>query len=290
MTTLLRSLVFLLAVTTAFAQSDSKAPKFPPASPTATLKQHIGLTDISVVYSRPGVKGRKVFGGITPYGSVWRTGANEPTLVTFSTDVALNGTAIPAGTYALYTIPQKDEWTIIIYKDTKLWGAFGYDQSKDFVRFAAKPVHLSHSVESFTIDFADLKDDSATLLLRWEKTEVPIHLELPQLVSTVSASIEAFAASSAKKTAGFDYNAANFYLQHGPDLDKALQYADAMIATGDAGSYEGMYVRAKVLQLKGDKAGAAEAAQKSKDAAVKREGPQTPWVQMNDDILAAVRE
>jgi len=290
MTTLLRSLVFLLAVSTSFAQFGPKAPKFPPASPTSTLKQQVGLTDITVVYSRPSLRGREMIGGVNPYGSVWRTGANEPTLVTFSTDVALNGTPIPAGTYALYTLPGKDEWKIIIYKDTKLWGAFGYDQTKDLVRFTAKPISISHKVETFVIEFTNLKDDSATMLLQWGKMEVPIQVTLPALVSTLSAQIEAYAPHATAKDDGFYYNAANFYLNHGPDLEKALHYADAMIALHTAAFYEGLYVRAKVLQLKGDKAGAAEAAQQSKDAAIKREGPQTGWVKMNDDILASVRE
>jgi hypothetical protein len=287
---ILRSLVFLLALSTALAQPGNSAPKFPPASPTATIKQQVGLTDVTIVYSRPSLRGRTMIGGANPYGAVWRTGANEPTKITFSTDVTLNGTAIPAGTYSLYSIPGKDEWTIIIYKDTKLWGAFGYDQSKDLVRFKAKPITISHRVESFTIEFTNLQDDSAIILLQWDKMEVPIHLQLPNLISTLSAQIETYQPTGTKKDSGFYFNAANFYLNHGPNLDKALHYADAMISLHTEDFYEGMYVRAKVLQLKGDKAGAAAAARQSKDAAIKREGPQTGWVKMNDDILAAVRE
>src|SRR5208282_6301304 len=115
---------------------------FPAASPACTLKQRVGLTDIEIVYSRPGVKGRTIFGGIVPYGQVWRTGANQATKISFSTPVKLEGNEIPAGTYALFTIPGENEWTIIINKNTNQWGAFQYNEKDDFVRFKVTPATL----------------------------------------------------------------------------------------------------------------------------------------------------
>src|SRR5436190_414497 len=119
----------------------AQAPKvdFPAASPGGTLKQRVGLTDIEISYSRPGAKGRPVFGGLRPYGELWRTGANGATTVSFSTDVKLNGVPIPAGKYALYTIPDKKEWTVIISKDTKA-SVFNYSETNDLARFKARPV------------------------------------------------------------------------------------------------------------------------------------------------------
>jgi hypothetical protein len=166
----------LVFTTGLFAQ----APKvdFPSASPTASLKQHIGLTDIEIVYSRPGVKGRTIYGGIVPYDVVWRTGANASTKISFTTPMKFNGTEVPAGRYALYTIPSEKEWTVIISRDTNSFGAFGYKQENDLVRFKATPVKLAEPVETFTIDINDIRDKSATLNLIWEKTRVPIKLEV----------------------------------------------------------------------------------------------------------------
>src|SRR6186713_1363981 len=131
--------------TAALAQSPA-APKitFPEASPAASVSQRIGLTDIQVTYNRPGAKGRTVFGGLVPYGHVWRTGANNATKISFSTPVKLNSTAIAAGTYELFTIPGKDEWTVIIHKNMSQWGAYTYDEKNDVARVKAKPVALTN--------------------------------------------------------------------------------------------------------------------------------------------------
>src|SRR5664279_351842 len=157
-----------LTLTAGLFAQDPKI-QLPKLSPAATLKQTVGLTDIEINYSRPSLKGRVVVGKIDPYAKVWRTGANASTKITFSTPVKLNGTEIPAGAYALYTIPGEREWTIIVYKDTSLWGAFGYDQKNDLVRIPATAVKLADSVETFTIDINDLRTESATLNLIWDK-------------------------------------------------------------------------------------------------------------------------
>src|SRR4029077_549934 len=125
--------------------------EFPQASPTCTLKQRVGLTDIEINYSRPRAKGRPIFGGLVPYGEVWRTGANNATKIIFSTPVKLEGKDIPAGTYALFTIPGEKEWTIIINKGAAQWGAFQYDEKVDVVRFKVTPVQIPEPIETFTI-------------------------------------------------------------------------------------------------------------------------------------------
>jgi hypothetical protein len=161
-----------------FAQAPK--PETPAASPACTLKQRVGLTDIEIVYARPGMKGRQVFGGLVPYGKVWRTGANQATKITFSAPVKLADADVPAGTYALFTIPGEKEWTIILNKTSSQWGSFRYDEKADLVRVKAVPVSLAEPVESFTIDLNDLRDDSATLNLIWEKTRVPVKLSVPK--------------------------------------------------------------------------------------------------------------
>jgi hypothetical protein len=170
------SSVFLAAGV--FAQP-AKAPSVV-ASPPCTLKQRVGTTDIEVAYSRPGAKGRTMLGDHEPYGKVWRTGANEATKITFSAPVKLNGAEVPAGTYALFSIPGESEWTIIVNKGAKQWGAFRYDEKEDLVRVKATPVKLAEAVETFTIDLNDIRDDSATLNLIWEKTRVPVKLSVPK--------------------------------------------------------------------------------------------------------------
>jgi hypothetical protein len=195
---------------------------FPAASPTATLKQHIGLTDIEITYSRPSVKGRAIYGGIVPYDQVWRTGANASTKISFSTPVKLNGNEVPAGKYALFTIPGEKEWTVIISKDTNGFGAFNYKTENDLVRFKATPVKLAEtSIETFAIEFNHIRDESALLELVWEKTVVPIKLEV-EVVSKVVPQVEAAMASPDKKQPQFYYQAATFYFNHDLDLKKAL--------------------------------------------------------------------
>src|SRR5688572_5077837 len=114
--------------------------EFPKASPTGVLKQRFGLTDVEIEYSRPSVKGRKIFGTLVPFGQVWRTGANDATKITFSTDVKLGGEAVPAGSYALFTIPTASEWTVILSKVTGTWGSYAYDAKDDLLRVKVKPV------------------------------------------------------------------------------------------------------------------------------------------------------
>ena len=159
---------------------DLKAPapqvEFPQASPTETIKQRVGVTDIGIVYSRPSAKGRVMLGGNNPYGQVWRTGANSATRVSFSTAVTVQGSPVDAGTYELFTVPGKDEWTIILQKAGNQWGAYAYDVKNDILRVTAKPVALADPVETFTIDINDIHSDSATLDLIWEKTLVPVKL------------------------------------------------------------------------------------------------------------------
>jgi len=166
----------LFCASVSFAQSAKT--QAPAASPACTLKQRVGLTDIEIDYSRPGVKGRAIFGGLVPLDKVWRTGANAATRITFSTPVKFNGADVPAGTYSLFTIPGQNEWTVILNKTANQWGAFHYDEKDDLLRVKATPVALDTSVETFTIDINDIRDDSATLELIWDKTRVPVKLSL----------------------------------------------------------------------------------------------------------------
>ena len=157
--------------------SGLRAGEGPAPSPGCTIKQHVGTTDIEIVYSRPGVKGRKIFGDLVPYGQVWRTGANAVTKITFDKPVKFEGTEVPAGAYGLFTIPGEKEWTVIIYKDPSI-SPFDYKEADDFARVKVTPKNLTEPVETFTIGVNDIRDDSATLNFIWDKTRVPVKLSV----------------------------------------------------------------------------------------------------------------
>ncbi len=266
----------------AFAQAQQNI--FPVPSPECTLKQRVGLTDVEIVYSRPGVKGRQIYGGLVPFGEVWRTGANNATKVTFSSDVKLNGTAIPAGTYALFTIPGEKEWTIIINKGAKQWGAFQYDEKMDLARFKATPAKLPEPIETFTIEFNAIRDDSARLDLIWEQTVVPIKLETDltspaQMVPKIEA---AMAGEGRQKPY---YQAAMYYYDHEQDLQKASKWIDAAIAQREA--HYVVHLKAKILAKLGDKAGAIAAAKRSTELAIKAKD--NGYVKLNEDLIASLK-
>jgi len=267
-------------------RGSAQAPKleFPSPSPTSTLKQRVGVTDIEIVYSRPGKKDRTIFGGLVPYGEVWRTGANASTKISFSTPVKLNGHEIPAGKYALYTIPGESEWTIIIYKNPNLSGASNYDQKDDLVRFTTQPVDIAEQVETFTIDVGDIRDDSAMLYLLWDHTLVPVKFEV-DLVSKLGPQIEAAMTSSEGQKPYFQ--AAMFYYDHDLDLQKARKWADAAVKEHEA--YYNVYLQAKILAKLGEKDAAIAAAKHSSELAVKAEGPKSGYVKMNDDLISSLQ-
>ncbi|MGH8024179.1 MAG: DUF2911 domain-containing protein [Limisphaerales bacterium] len=259
---------------------------FPAASPLCTLKQRVGLTDIEIVYSRPGIKGRTVFGGIVPYDTVWRTGANMATKVTFSTPVQLDGTDIPAGAYSLFTIPGTNQWTIIINKDANQWGAFRYNSNDDLVRFTVTPQTLADTrLETFTIEFNRIRDDSARLLLIWDKTVVPINLQV-DLVHALVPQIKAAMAKPGKKSDGFYFQAASFYYDHGLDLNQALEWVDAGLSDHPMIAFEMLHLKAQILAKHGDKAAAIAAAKQSTALAIKAEGPANSFVWMNQQLIS----
>ncbi|HUC84889.1 MAG TPA: DUF2911 domain-containing protein [Candidatus Acidoferrales bacterium] len=255
---------------------------FPAPSPACTIKQRVGLTDIEVVYSRPGMKGREIFGSLVPYDKVWRTGANSATKVTFSTAVKLEGHEIPAGSYALFTIPGADEWTVIINKNVNQWGAYTYDEKADLVRFTVNPVQLSEHIETFTIEFNRLADESALMDLIWDQTVVPIKVEV-DVASKLVPQIEAVMASDAKQKPY--YPAAMFYYNHNLDLHKASEWVDAAITNREA--HYIVYLKAEILAKLGDKEGAIAAAKRSSELAVKANDP--GYVKMNDDLISSLK-
>ncbi|MGB3618707.1 MAG: DUF2911 domain-containing protein [Catalinimonas sp.] len=216
--------LFVLTVLTAQAQL-----QLPQPSPMAKVTQTVGLTDVTVEYSRPGMRGRDIFGDLVPYGEVWRTGANASTKITFDDPVTVRGQELPAGTYALYTIPNPNEWTIIFYKDLELGGNTSrYDPSQDVLRVMATPSRTGLPVETFTIAFTDLQENSAKLEMLWDDVRVALPLSV-ETESKTARNIE-----TALAEAGDDWRpyaqAANYYLQNDVDNVQAMQWLDQSVA------------------------------------------------------------
>jgi len=216
------SVTAALILAQTLCDSRAEAGFFPHDSPEATLTQMIGLAKIEVSYSRPRVRGRKIWDGLVPFGRVWRTGANYPTFVTVEREVKVEGQKLAPGKYALYTIPGPREWTVIFSTNTELWGAYGYQPDDDALRVRVNPVSASFR-ESFTIEVSDVRLDSAVLNLRWAKLNVPITIEQPiydELLSRIQAELE----KDEEKDWGFYWRSAKYVLELDGDLELAEKW------------------------------------------------------------------
>jgi hypothetical protein len=232
-------LTILLAISSQiFSQID-----LPRLSPKAAVSQTIGYTEISVEYSRPSVHGRKIWGDLVPYNKVWRTGANEATVIQFTTDVSINGNKIPAGRYSLFTIPNEKEWTIIFNKVDKQWGAFNYKEDQDLIRFNVTPTE-NEFVESLIYYFSDITSNSVLLNIAWEKIKASFKIEVDVLSQAYQKIKEGLANAKADDWQSFSA-AANFAADNNVYLDEALTWIDKAISMGD--NYYPYFVKAKIL-------------------------------------------
>lgn len=257
--------------------------KTPQPSPHSTLTQVVGLTDVTVDYSRPSVKGRVIFGDLVPFGKLWRTGANANTTVSFSEDVVINGTTLKKGKYALYTTPKADMWEVIFYTDSENWGTpENWDANKVAVLVNVDPVALNKALESFTISVGNLTNDSATLDIAWEKTMVSVKFDVP----TQKAAMASIEKTLAGPTAGDYYSSAQYFFQSNGDLNKALEYVNKAISMTKAGEDVPFYqLRLKsLIQAKhGDKSGAIATAKLSLAGSEKAKN--NDYVKMNNDSI-----
>lgn len=260
--------------------------KMPAASPSQTITQEFGLGKIEIVYSRPSLKGRSVFGTgtlLAPVGDVWRTGANGATKLTFSDPVNIGNKTIPAGSYGLFTIPGASEWTIIINTNSKGWGSFDYKEAEDVVRFKVAPETTGSTTETFTIGVDDITAQTATIYLKWGKTKVKIPIST-DIKPIVRAQIEA-ATAAATVNPNVYQSAATFYLELDHDYNKALVYADKAIAANTK-AYWLHLLKAKVHVALKDKKGAKAAAETCKQMAT--EAKNMDYVRSADEILKAL--
>ena len=256
--------------------------KTPAPSPSSKLEQTVGLSNVTIEYARPGMRGRAIFGDLVPYGKVWRTGANENTKVTFSTDVTIDGKELKKGTYALYTKPGKTSWEVIFYSDTTNWGnPRKWDDKKVALSTTVKVDMMPMKVETFTITIDDITSNSAVLGMLWENAYVGVKFNTPT-DKAVEASI---AATMQGPKAGDFYSAAVYYLQSGKDIKKAATWINKAIdMTKDQPRFWYLRQQSLILSKAGDKKGAIKAAKASLAGAEK--AGNADYIKMNKEFLA----
>jgi DUF2911 family protein len=273
-----------LSVSGLLAQ-EAKKIEFPMPSSAATVKERVGVTDVSVEYSRPNVKERKIFGGLVPYDAVWRTGANAATKITFGTDVKLGGTPVPAGSYALFTIPGQNEWTVILSKVTEEWGSYSYNQKDDQARVKVKPVTMAEPLETMTIGVQDIRSGKANLVIAWEKTKVPIEIDT-ELVARLKPQIEAAMAGSGEKPY---FPAAMFYYENDLDMAKAKEWITEAVKKQPDAVWM-VYRKGLILKKAGDKDGAMAAAKQALELAAKGEGEaKAEYTRLSEALIASLK-
>ncbi len=276
----MKKIIFALAVFISQFVADAQI-KTPQASPRAIVSQMVGLTEVELNYSRPGAKGRPVFGNLVPFGKLWRMGANENTTISFSDDVIIDGKTLKKGKYALYSVPRIESWDIIFYTSTDNWGLpQEFDETKVALRTTVKEEALSKPVESLTINISGLDTSSAYLEIFWENSSVALKFEVPTQ-KTAMASIEKVLRGP---TANDYYSAANFLFQSNTDIAKSLVYVNKSLELSKDKPFWFLRLKSLIQAKQGDKSGAIETAKLSLEAA--EEAKNQDYVKMNRDSIA----
>ncbi|HEY4064061.1 MAG TPA: DUF2911 domain-containing protein [Puia sp.] len=278
----MNKLLFLLAITgSLYLPSTAQSIKTPSPSTPQFVRQDFGLSSIELSYSRPNVKGRKIFGDLVPYGKVWRTGANQATTLTFGDDVTIGGTKVKAGKYGLLTIPGATEWTFIITRQLDVTSPAAYKQDQDVVRITAEAHPLPFSVETFTILFADVTSNSCTLQLIWDNTIAALDIK-----TDVDSKIMAQIDNTLKKDSRPYYTAAFYYLENGKDLNQALEWFDKAIAQ-DPTAFFAVYQKARCQAKMGKKQDAIATAKKGIELA--KAAKNDDYVALNEKLIASLQ-
>ncbi|TKC12944.1 DUF2911 domain-containing protein [Pedobacter polaris] len=274
--------VLLLLIALGINNSLSAQLKLPAPSSTQTIIQEFGLGKITLVYARPNVKGRKMFGGMEPMDKVWRTGANATTMITFTEPVKIEGQDLPAGEYGLFSIPNAKEWTIIFSKNAKQWGAYTYNQNDDVLRVKVKPKATKDVTETFTMQFVNVTESKAQLHLAWENTAVTVNLTTD--VDTKAMANIAEAMKGEKKPY---MQSAIYYFTNGKDLKTALGW----MVEADKAEPKMPWTKLWLgkMQLKsGDKVGAAESAKAGIELATTMKNDE--YIRLNTQLLAEAKK
>ena len=271
------ALLVLVSFIPAFSQI-----KTPQPSPTCKLSQEVGLIKIDVEYSRPGAKGRKIFGDLVPFGALWRTGANASTKVTFSDDASAGGVKLAKGTYALYTVPGEKEWSIVFYKNTSIWGApapADFKEEDVAARFNVPVQALHDKLETLTIDFNNLKNDGADLEISWENTKVAI----PITVDTDAKVMADIKTTMDGPSANAYWAAGRYYFEEKKDMKQALEWVNKAMEKGGE-KYWMLRVKSQIQAELGMTKEAIATAEKSIEQA--KADNNNDYVRMNEKSIA----
>jgi hypothetical protein len=260
----------------ALVMAEAQQLRTPQPSTTQTVKQELGLGTVELSYSRPNMKGRKIFGDLVPFDKVWRTGANNATTLTFTDEVIIGGTIVPAGKYGLLSIPSANEWTIIISKQTDVTSPAAYKQDMDVVRVKAKPMQLPWSFETFGISFENIKDNGCELMMAWDKTLVSLPITT-DVDGKVMKQIETIMKADARPY----FAAASYYANNGKDLNQAIVWFDKAIEQNPKAFWV-YYQKASALAKLGKKAEAIAVSNKSIELA--KEAKNDDYVALNEKL------
>ena len=252
----------------------------PQPSPLQKIEQIVGLTDITVEYSRPGVKGRTIFGDLVPFNEVWRTGANGNTKITFSTDVTIDGNKIEKGSYTIFSVPTEKSWDIVIYEETKSGTPKKLDETKIVAKMNVPTQNIPMVIETFTISFDDMTTNAAVLGIMWENTYVGFKIETPVEEIVTKQITTVMNGPSANDY----YAAAVYYLENGKDIKKAQTWIDKSVEMmSDSPKFWVLRRQALIHAKAGDKKGAIKAAKESLKLAEKAEN--AGYIKMNTESL-----
>ena len=275
----MKKIILGLALCSAIVFSYAQAIVTPQPSPTQTVKQNFSVGSIELNYSRPAVKGRKVYGDLVPFGNVWRTGANSATTLTFSDDVNIGGKDIKAGKYGLLSIPGSSEWTLIITKDVNVNAPSLYKPENDVVRVMARAVQIPMSIENFTIQFANITNSTCELQLMWENTVVVLPIK-----ANTDAKVMAQIDNIFNKDSKPYFAAASYYFENGKDMAMARTWVDKALAEpANAKAYWMTLLKARIHEKMGDKNGAKNMAEKT--IALATEAKNDDYVKMATDLM-----
>lgn len=278
----LTSFLLVIAAVLSLNSAHAQGFKMPQASSTQTLIQDLGLGKITVVYSRPNAKGRVMLGKQEPYGQVWRTGANSATTITFTDDVTIEGNKVPAGTYGLFTIPDPKEWTVILSKTSKTWGAYSYKQEDDFLRFKVKAWATKEPVETFTMQFENVMPTAADLHLAWEHTALNIHI-----TTDVDARVMAGIDEAMKGEKKPYFAAAQYYYYNDKDMGKALEWITEVEKAQPKSEVVKVW-KARIQLKKGDKKAALATAEEG--VALSKANKNGEYERLNEAVAAQAKK
>ncbi len=253
--------------------------KLPALSPTAKITQDFSISSIEISYSRPSMRGRKIFGDVVPYGKVWRTGANAATKIKIGEDMEIGGQKIKAGEYAIYTIPNKDKWEVILNNGTGNWGSDGYSKSDDVARFSVKSTATEGICQTFTIDITDITFNTCKIEMSWEKTKIALMVEAHN-GEAVAANID----KAINHPPSIPYfQAANYYFETNQHLDEAAMYVNKALEQ-DSKAFYMWYLKARIEKKLGHKEEAIAAAKKSMETA-KGNANEAEYIRNNQKLI-----